>query len=67
MIQNNCKVNEQVHYLEYKNATSKLEAYKKMILPAELHKEWFMKATAEQMTPKESLLKDYKVKSFTPF
>lgn len=67
MIQNNCSVNEQVHYLEEKSGTSKLEAMKRMVLPADLYKEWFQKAKEENLSAKESLLKDYKIKSFTPF
>jgi len=43
MIQNNCSVNEQVHYLEEKGMTSRLDEMKQMILPADLYKEWFIK------------------------
>jgi ankyrin repeat protein len=41
MIQNNCSVNEQVHYLEEKNITSRIDELKKLILPTDLYREWF--------------------------
>lgn len=69
MIQNNCSVNEQVHYIEEKDHTTRIEEMKSMILPESLYKEWFQKEKADmlKMSPKDSLLKEYKIKSFTPF
>jgi hypothetical protein len=48
MIQNNCSINEQVHFLEEKGLTSRIDEMKKMILPADLYKEWFIKSKDEK-------------------
>lgn len=68
MIQNNCSVNEQVHYLEEKGMTSRLDEMKQMILPADLYKEWFVKGKDDsKLSASDQLAKSYKIKSFTPF
>ena len=57
-----------MHYLEEKNLTSRIDELKRMLLPADLYKEWFVKSSDDvKIDSKAQLAKDYKIKSFTPF